>query len=129
MAMRLDFDFKGIAGYVIARKKIDLPLPDDYAFSFYIRGEAPENNLELKLIDASGQNVWWASQRHFEFSSQWQQDHDQETPHRVRLGAGQERAASRSPRSSSRSPPAAAARARSGSTSCLSPSATSGPTI
>ena len=71
MAMRLDFDFKGNAGYVIARKKIALPLPDDYAFSFYIRGDAPENNLELKLIDASGQNVWWSSQRHFEFSSQW----------------------------------------------------------
>ena len=71
MAMRLDFDFKGSAGYVIARKTINLPLPDDYAFSFYIRGDAPENNLELKLIDASGQNVWWASQRHFEFSSQW----------------------------------------------------------
>ncbi|HEX3207845.1 MAG TPA: discoidin domain-containing protein [Geminicoccaceae bacterium] len=71
MAMRLDFDFKGNAGYVIARKKIDLPLPDDYAFSFYIRGDAPENNLELKLIDPSGQNVWWASLRHFEFPSQW----------------------------------------------------------
>ncbi len=71
MAMRLDFDFKGSAGYVIARKKIALPLPDDYAFSFYIRGDAPENNLELKLIDASGQNVWWSSQRHFEFSSRW----------------------------------------------------------
>jgi hypothetical protein len=71
MAMRLDFDFKGSAGYVIARKTINLPLPDDYAFSFYIRGDAPENNLELKLIDASGQNVWWSSQRHFDFPTQW----------------------------------------------------------
>ena len=71
MAMRLDFDFKGNAGYVVARKKIALPLPDDYAFSFYIRGDAPENNLELKLIDSSGQNVWWSSERHFEFPTQW----------------------------------------------------------
>jgi hypothetical protein len=71
MAMRLDFDFKGSAGYVIARKTINLPLPDDYAFSFYIRGDAPENNLELKLIDPSGQNVWWASERHYTFPSQW----------------------------------------------------------
>lgn len=71
MAMRLDFDFQGHAGYLIARKKIDLPLPEDYAFTFYIRGEADENNLEIKLIDASGQNVWWASQRHFDFSSSW----------------------------------------------------------
>ena len=71
MAMRLDFDFQGHAGYLIARKKIDLPLPDDYAFTFYIRGEAPENNLEVKLIDASGQNVWWTSLRHFDFSSRW----------------------------------------------------------
>ncbi len=71
MAMRLDFDFKGNAGYLIARKTIELTLPDDYAFSFYIRGEAPENNLELKLIDASGQNVWWSSLRHFEFPRSW----------------------------------------------------------
>ena len=41
MAMRLDFDFQGNAGYLIARKQIDLALPDDYAFTFYIRGEAP----------------------------------------------------------------------------------------
>jgi hypothetical protein len=71
MAMRLDFDFKGRAGYLIARKQIAWPLPEDYAFTFYIRGEAPENNLEIKFIDASGQNVWWASLRHFEFSSRW----------------------------------------------------------
>ena len=72
MAMRLDFDFQGHAGYLIARKRIALPLPDDYAFTFQIRGEADENNLEIKLIDASGQNVWWSSRRHFEFSSRWQ---------------------------------------------------------
>jgi hypothetical protein len=71
MAMRLDFDFKGNAGYVIARKKVALPLPEDYAFTFYIRGDAPENNLELKLIDASGENVWWATQRHFDFPARW----------------------------------------------------------
>jgi hypothetical protein len=71
MAMRLDFDFKGNAGYVIARKKIALSLPANYAFSFYIRGDVPENNLELKLIDPSGQNVWWSSQRNFDFPTQW----------------------------------------------------------
>ncbi|MCC2666015.1 MAG: putative discoidin domain protein [Geminicoccaceae bacterium] len=71
MAMRLDFDFKGHAGYLVARKQVSWPLPEDYAFTFYIRGEAPENNLEIKFVDASGQNVWWSSQRHFEFSSRW----------------------------------------------------------
>jgi hypothetical protein len=71
MAMRVDFDFKGHAGYLIARKQVDWPLPDDYQFTFYIRGDAPENNLEIKFIDASGQNVWWASLRHFEFSQRW----------------------------------------------------------
>ncbi len=71
MAMRLDFDFKGHAGYLVARKQVAWPLPEDYAFTFYIRGEAPENNLEIKFVDASGQNVWWSSQRHFEFSSRW----------------------------------------------------------
>jgi hypothetical protein len=72
-AMRLDFDFHGHAGYAIARRNVDLDLPPNYELSFWMRADAPVNNLELKLIDATGQNVWWLNRRDFEFPSQWRE--------------------------------------------------------
>jgi hypothetical protein len=59
------------AGYAIARKPVSIDLPADYEFSFWVRGPAAPNNLEFKLIDASGDNVWWVNQRNFVFPSQW----------------------------------------------------------
>ena len=70
-AMRLDFDFQGHGGYAVARKQVQLELPDNYAFTFWIRGEAPVNNLEFKLIDSTGDNVWWMNQRGLTFPRGW----------------------------------------------------------
>src|SRR5213593_1681023 len=70
-AMRLDFDFHGRAGYAIAHKKVSIDLPPDYEFSFWIRGNAQPNNLEFKLIDSSGDNVWWVNQRNYVFPREW----------------------------------------------------------
>ena len=63
MGLRIDFDFRGEGGYVIVRKDFSLPLPENYAFSFCVRGQAPDNPLEFKLVDATGNNVWWRRQR------------------------------------------------------------------
>ncbi|MBX6332324.1 MAG: coagulation factor 5/8 type domain-containing protein, partial [Gemmatimonadaceae bacterium] len=70
-AMRMDFDFHHHGGYAIAHKAIALDLPENYALSFWLRAEAPVNNLEVKLIDASGENVWWDNQRDFVFPRRW----------------------------------------------------------
>ena len=71
-ALRLDFDFKGGGGYVIVRKPVSLALPDNYEYTFYLRGEAPRNNFEYKLVDPSSQNVWWVNRRNFSFPHDWQ---------------------------------------------------------
>jgi hypothetical protein len=70
-AMRLDFDFHGGAGYAIARKPVKLQLPTDYEFTFSLRGEAPPNTLEFKLLDPAGENVWWLNQRNVTFPREW----------------------------------------------------------
>jgi hypothetical protein len=57
--LRLDFEFAGGAGYVILRKHFELPLPENYAFSFRAKGAGPANTLEFKLLDPGAQNVWW----------------------------------------------------------------------
>ena len=71
MGMRLDFDFHGSGGFLIAQRRLAMELPDNYNLSFYIRGEALPNNLEIKLIGPKGQNVWWFRKRNFEFPSKW----------------------------------------------------------
>ena len=72
-ALRLDFDFHGGAGYAVARRELPFDLPDNYEISFRLRAEAPVNNLEFKLIDATGDNVWWVNRRNFEFPREWTQ--------------------------------------------------------
>lgn len=70
-AMRLDFDFHSHSGYAIARRKVDLDLPANYEFTVSLRADAPVNNLEFKLVDASGENVWWVNRRDFTFPREW----------------------------------------------------------
>ncbi|HEU5218547.1 MAG TPA: discoidin domain-containing protein [Gemmatimonadales bacterium] len=69
-ALRLDFSFTG-GGYAIARRSVSLDLPANYAFSFWIRGEAKPNTLEFKLIDRSGDNVWWYTEPDRVFDGAW----------------------------------------------------------
>jgi hypothetical protein len=70
-AMRLDFDFHGHAGYAIARLPLTLELPENYEFSFWIRGAARPNTLEFKLLDPTGDNVWWSTRPAFELPDAW----------------------------------------------------------
>ena len=69
--LRIDFDL-GMGGFVILRRPVSIVLPDNYAFSFRVRGEAQPNNLELKLVDPKTDDVWWARERDFEFPADWE---------------------------------------------------------
>src|SRR6266481_2471458 len=72
MGMRVGFDLGAGGGYVIVHKQLSLPLPENYAFTFYLRGEGRRNNFEFKLLDPTGKNVWWRNQRDFSFPTDWQ---------------------------------------------------------
>jgi hypothetical protein len=72
-ALRIDFDFHGGGGYVLVHKAFPLALPDNFAFKLDVRGTAPPNTLEFKILDGSGNNVWWSRRRDFTFPEDWQQ--------------------------------------------------------
>jgi hypothetical protein len=57
-ALRMEFDFKGGGGFVVARQALRQRVPEEFAVNFRLRGVGAVNNLELKLVDATGQNVW-----------------------------------------------------------------------
>lgn len=69
--VRLDFDFHGHPGYGVIHRELDLDLPANYEFTFALRGDAPSNTLEFKLVDASGANVWWSNNPYFVFPREW----------------------------------------------------------
>lgn len=69
--MRVDFDFHGHPGYWIVHRNVSLELPTNYEFDFALRGTAPINNLEFKLIDDTGANVWWSRSLNYDFPVKW----------------------------------------------------------
>jgi len=69
--LRLDYDFHGGGGFVVARCAVSRAMPEDYAVNFRLRGNGAVNNLELKLVDATGQNVWRHVQRDLEPPRRW----------------------------------------------------------
>lgn len=70
-AVCLDYDFNGVSGYVGLQRALPMQYPDNYAFSFRLRGDSPVNDLQFKLVDASGDNVWWVNRPKYEFPKQW----------------------------------------------------------
>jgi hypothetical protein len=71
-ALCLDFDFGAVSGYAVARRELPLDYPENYEFSLGLRGDAPPNTLQFKLVDASGENVWWVNRPDFTFPREWE---------------------------------------------------------
>lgn len=71
-ALRLDYSFNSTSGYVNVKRPLNLRLPRNYRLSFALRGAGPPNNLEIKLLDPSGRNVWWQNRQAMQFDPTWQ---------------------------------------------------------
>ena len=69
--LKIDYEFYG-AGYCGIEKLFPFNLPHNYKFAFSLKGNSPKNNLEFKLVDKSGDNVWWKNQRNFDFPTDWE---------------------------------------------------------
>ena len=70
-AVRFDYDFTKGTGYGGIQKLFPLDLPENFEFSFYVKAESPANNFEIKFIDSTGNNVWWVSNRNYNFPLEW----------------------------------------------------------
>ena len=70
-AMVMEFDLTGVNGYAIAQKDFPLDLPENYQFTFDMKGECPVNNFEFKLLDEKG-NVFWIKKLNIEYPKSWE---------------------------------------------------------
>ena len=71
-ALCIDFDFGNVTGYVSARRPLPIEFPARFEFAVNVRGDAPPNALQFKLVDAGGDNVWWANRPDYQFPRTWQ---------------------------------------------------------
>lgn len=55
----LDHDFAGVSGYAVMRRELPQDWPEDFALTARLKGRGQHNDLQIKLVDASGDNVWW----------------------------------------------------------------------
>ncbi|AKC85539.1 discoidin domain-containing protein [Pseudoxanthomonas suwonensis] len=70
-ALCLDYDFNGVSGYAGIQRELPLEYPENYRFGFRLRGDSPANDLQFKLVDASGDNVWWVNRPRYDFPVGW----------------------------------------------------------
>ena len=66
-ALRIDFNLVGPTSWIIARHECAAVLPAHYVVVLRVRGDAPANQLQFKLVDPSGANVWWWRRPDFAF--------------------------------------------------------------
>ena len=72
MALRLEFNFNGKAGWAMTRRALPTRLPDNFEITLKVRGDARPNDLQFKLTDASAENVWWFRKPDYVVPAQWQ---------------------------------------------------------
>ncbi|CAN7478858.1 discoidin domain-containing protein [Pseudorhodoferax sp. LjRoot39] len=65
------YDFGRVAGYVALSRALPLDFDGNFALSIPVRGQGALTALELKLVDASGLNVWWHRRADFVAPVQW----------------------------------------------------------
>ncbi len=72
MAMRIDFDFAAAAATSSCARRSRCRCRANYAFTLPVRGEAPPNDFEFKLVDASGRTCGGSQRTTSRFPNDWQ---------------------------------------------------------
>ncbi len=57
----LDADFAGVSGYAVMRREWPVDWPSNFDLVLRARGGGAVNDVQVKLVDASGENVWWVN--------------------------------------------------------------------
>lgn len=66
-AVCMEINFNGRGGWAAAILPVNVDLPENYVLAYDLRGNLPQNKVEVKLI--SGKNVWWFPQSEVDFPS------------------------------------------------------------
>lgn len=70
-AIRLDYDFGRVSGYAFVTRALPIDFPAHYELRVRLRGAGGANDLQIKVTDASGDNVWWFRRDNYRPSAEW----------------------------------------------------------
>lgn len=68
----LHYDFAGVSGYAVARRELPVQWPAHPSVQLRWRGSGGPNTVQIKWVDASGDNVWWNNRSDAELPERWQ---------------------------------------------------------
>ncbi|MBI5067289.1 MAG: hypothetical protein HZB56_03545 [Deltaproteobacteria bacterium] len=57
----LEYDFHAVSGYAVMRQRLPVDWPRAFALHLRWKGRGARNDVQVKLVDASGDNVWWVN--------------------------------------------------------------------
>lgn len=57
----LDYDFAGVSGYAVMRRELPVQWPAHFDLAARLKSTGAVNDFQFKLVDASGDNVWWVN--------------------------------------------------------------------
>jgi hypothetical protein len=57
----LDADFAGVSGYAVMRRALPTAWPERFELVARLKSAGATNDFQFKLVDASGDNVWWVN--------------------------------------------------------------------
>ena len=60
-ALCLDYDFNGVSGYAVMRRALPVEWPAHFDLVVRLKGRGAVNDLQVKFVDANGDNVWWVN--------------------------------------------------------------------
>ena len=61
----LEYDFDSVSGYAVLRHVLPVQWPPAFALQLRMKGRGAINDFQVKLVDASGDNVWWVNRPRF----------------------------------------------------------------
>ena len=61
----LDYDFGQVSGYAVMRRALPQTWPAHFDLTLKLKGQGARNDFQFKLVDASGDNVWWVNKPEF----------------------------------------------------------------
>jgi hypothetical protein len=69
-AMCFDYDYREAGNFALVHQDCDLPVSGNFELSFWVRADTPDNNIEIKLGDVTG-NTYWYRRDAYHWPRQW----------------------------------------------------------
>lgn len=69
-ALSFDYDYKVSGNFALVHQECDVPVDGNFELEFWVRADTPDNNIEIKLEDFSG-NTYWYRRDSYKWPREW----------------------------------------------------------